>query len=111
MVHTRPSPVQLLDAELQPLGLLVKGLAQFLIVVFRHELATAISEHVVVNSRVVHNGCELRACLTLIGASILFEVTFCDVFHLQQVPHFWLHLPRNPDTCCTGHDSINRAPK
>ena len=51
-----------------------------LLIVLRHELANAISASVIVkNLRVVHASCPLCACLTLVGVSILHEISFRDV--------------------------------
>ena len=73
MVHphgrrfTHVSPLRHLDAGLPPLGRR-NSLTLSLIIVFRHELANAISASVVVrNLRIVHAWCQLCACLALFG--------------------------------------------
>ena len=96
--------------------------ASSLIIVFRHELANAISASVVVrNLRVVHACCTRCACITPVGISILHEISLRDVSapinsrnsghhdHLRytlicfrhshnksrQLPLIWPQLPRN----------------
>ena len=100
------------------------------IIVFRHDLAEAISASVVVkNLRVVHACCQLFACLTLVGISTLHVVSFRDVSppinsrnsghhdhwrntlicfrdkhsKSHQLPLFWHQWPWTSDKCCAEH--------